>query len=354
MKRIISIILTITTLLVVLSVTPIAADVKALPDNVTLKSIVCNSSGDTITAKMTFNEVIDCTVIMAMYDNYENLLKVTYEDSPTTATDFEISLITYFDPQSYLDLPVKIFFWDNLNTLKPVNVTLSGIVEPTPSSLAVIDDNGVVEGYDSDGNPIWTISYYMDGENLTADTHPDVVTSTKPTDGDVIKLDFDESGLITSIEYVWDFPSNIRDFSTNEPTSLATGDNAYIISNPDETLAGGVITNYTKQTTMATINNTEYKLSQADNIYVIDSTGRRLDIDTGSSSAFKCFPALYETVSGTLTLSDESDKTLAIVDMSIAENRFAAMKYADHVYLRTYEGKVKDVIIVKSNLYKVQ
>ncbi len=354
MKRIISIILTITTLLIALSVTPIAADVKALPDNVTLKSIVCNSSGDTITAKMTFNEIIDCTVIMAVYDNYGKLLNVTHKDSPTTATSyFKISLSSYHYSQSYLNLPVKIFFWDSLNTLKPLNVTLSGIVEPTPSSLAVIDVNGVAESYTDDGNPIWTISCYMDGEELIADTRPDVVTGTKPTDGDVVKLDFDESGLITSIEYVWDFPSNIRDFSTNEPTSLATGDNAYIISNPDETLEGGVITNYTKQTTMATINNTEYKLSQADNIYVIDSTQRRLEIGPGSSSDFKCFPALYETVSGTLTLT-YLDNTTATVDMSIAENRFAAMKCADHVYLRTYEGKVKDVIIVKSNLDKVR
>lgn len=40
--------------------------------------------------------------------------------------------------------------------------------------------------------------------------------------------------------------------------------------------------------------------------------------------------------------------------MSIAENRLAAMKYADHIYIRTYEGQPIDLIIVKGFLRSVR
>jgi len=49
-----------------------------------------------------------------------------------------------------------------------------------------------------------------------------------------------------------------------------------------------------------------------------------------------------------------SGTTTETGDLSIAENRLAAMKYADHIYIRTYEDNLTDVIIVKGFLDSVQ
>ncbi|MBR5613671.1 MAG: hypothetical protein IKW64_00020 [Clostridia bacterium] len=292
MKKFISIALVISILLITMSITPIASDMSTLPSNVTLKSIVCNKDGNTVTAKMTFNSILDCTVIMAVYDNNSSeLLIAAYSDSPATATDFSISLSGY---QNYLNCPVKIFFWDNLDTLRPVNTVLEGTVEPIPSNLAVIKD--VFKASDSDGNSTWLISYLFDGYSLTAETTPEVATGLMPTEGDIVKISLNKQGLISSIKYVWDFDLGVRNLTSNEPKPLATGDNAYTISNPDETLAGGVVTTFDDAKDIATIDGTEYNLPQARNVYIIDNTGRSLTIKNSVGSSFKYFPDLYNTV----------------------------------------------------------
>lgn len=339
MKKFISTLLTILILLASLSITPIAAESDSLPSNVTLKSIVCDSSGNTVAAKMTFDAVLDCTVILAVYDNSGKLLNVTYEASPTTATDFSISLSGY---ANYLNCSAKIFFWDTLNTLKPLNVSLSGTVEPIPSYLAVIEEVG--EATDNDGEDIWEISYLLNCDSSLASTTPEVATGSMPTPGDIVKLEFDDSGLISSIKYVWNFDENVRSFTTNEPVSLATGDDAYIITNPDETLAGGVVTAFDDSKDIATINGTEYNLRRAENIYVIAKTRRGISATSGLSSNFKYFPALY-TFQGTVNVTDTDENIIGTFDMSTQS--YDAQKMADHIYLRTYDGRVEDVIIVK-------
>ena len=190
--------------------------------------------------------------------------------------------------------------------------------------------------------------------SLTAETTPEVATGLMPTKGDVVKLSLNKQGLISSIKYVWDFDLGVRNLTSNEPKPLATGDNAYTISNPDETLAGGVVTAFDNTKDIATIDGREYKLSKEKNIYVVDNTGRSLAIKNNAGSSFKYFPDLYNTVEGTLTLTDLYGTATETGDMSIAENRLAAMKYADHIYIRTYEGKPIDLIIVKGFLDSVR
>jgi len=100
--------------------------------NATLQDVLfetLTSSGnsiDVIRANMHFNYVLEeCIVIMAIYDNNGTLLNSSWKASPSFATDFYISLIT---DTSYLGCPVKIFFWDAFNTLKPLNTVLNGTV----------------------------------------------------------------------------------------------------------------------------------------------------------------------------------------------------------------------------------
>ena len=175
--------------------------------------------------------------------------------------------------------------------------------------------------------------------------------------GDVVKLELNEYDLISSIKYIWDFPYDIRvpfTVTANEPVTLATGDDSYVSSSSDETFAGGVVTSFDKANATVTIDGNKYKLSKAENIYVVDNTGINLIIENGSVASFKYFPGLYNTTGGTLTLTDLSGTTTTTGDMSIAENRLAAMKAADHVYIRTYENGPADVIIVKGFLDSVE
>lgn len=349
MKKFASIILIISILLITTAIAPLTSDTETLPSDVTLKSIVCNSRGDTVTAKMTFNAILDCVVVMAVYDDSGKLLNATYYDSPATASDFSISLS---GKQSYLNYPVKIFFWDSLNTIKPLNTELNGTVEPIPTNLAVITEVG--KATNNDAEEILSISYLMGGEKLIKDTTTDIATNyQRLSPGDVVKLELNEYDLISSIKYVWDFESKIRDFTTNEPVTLAAGDDSYVSSFSDETFAGGIVTAFDDTTDIATINGSEYKLSKAKNIYVIDNTGRRLNIKTGSDRSFTYFSELYST-SGRITLTYQNGTTLTFDDMSLAENQLAAMKNADHVYVRTYENRPADVIIVKGFLDSVE
>ncbi len=705
MKRFISALFTLSTLLIAMSTAPIVADTETLSDNVTLKSVVCDSNGTTVTAKMTFDTVLDCTVILAVYDDFGRLLNVTYKDSPKTVTDFNISLS---GNQIYLNRPAKIFFWDSFNTLKPINISLNGIVIPdendplydyikicgivteTPYSVLngtknidtsvdkrinlhvtatydtdnpdfnwstvttssgthleyagvnsfllgntnacdylgysviayvkkvnnsyeiqsiTIDTNKadtikirinefasynnsttganagnfvyyegnstsivsapklsvVLNGDGSIGNnlnsllantltfsgditlidnddttdydvaiiniasigvikdvldskiilhntatwyskdttskifyypedkskvlkitkegkeitvtdlqewdvisiyatnadsdyirinvltnktygtissrkssvtssirnaykmnntwydiaegaykstsdlldvgvsgtfyidefgrivayfeapPIQTdqtvssnlaivteygmryndnaeevlfISFVMDSEEyfMMETTHELFNNYLHPSLGDIVKFEFDSNNLISSIKYIWDFPYDIRgpySDTLNEPVPISIGDNAYVPPSI-EVFDGGVVTAFDNATDTVTINESTYGLLKAKNIYVIDATGRNLKIENGSVADFKYFPSLYNTTNGTLTLIDLSGGSTKTGDMSITENRLAVMKYADHIYIRTYEDNLTDVIIVKGFLDSVQ
>lgn len=348
MKKILFAILTLSILLIVLTTAALAADTATLPSNVVLSDVMYDSSTSLVSARMTFRTGLDGIVIMAVYNQTGSLKNITYTNAPSEYSDFNISLM---GDKSYLGCPVKIFFWDSLSTLKPLNTVCTGVVELLPTSLAVIKEIG--NATNDDGKNIWSVSYLKDGEDIPAFTTPEVATGTKPTIGDIVKIETDDNNVITKIVTVWDFTEDIRVTDVNSFDGTEN-DYALPVANADlinansvlgEAYYGGYVTSYQKASKLMTIGGKEFKLSQAENVYVIDNTQKNILIGTGSAGNFECFNPLYET-GNTVDIYDEMGYILF-------ENleTSTAQKYADHVYVRLYQDRPVDVFIVKGAPY---
>ena len=209
------------------------------------------------------------------------------------------------------------------------------------SSIAVVKEVG--NAMNDNGEAVWVITYLQDSEEHTAMTTADAACCIMPTVGDIIKLKIDRNGNIAYIMSVWDFTVNIRDFYYNNATAVFNG-----LNSGNENLVGGVVINYRESTSMACIEGYDVKLSKAQNIYVVDATGRTVRIGTGTENSFKYYEKLYESWSGVVTITDMDGYV-------IAENITLPMaqSYADHVYVRMYENTPIDVVIVKGMPIKV-
>ena len=214
------------------------------------------------------------------------------------------------------------------------------------SSIAVVKEVG--NAMNDNGEAVWVITYLQDSEEYTAMTTADAACCIMPTVGDIIKLKLDRYGNIANIMPVWDFTVNIRDFYGNNTAVF----NAYNL--PTERFAGGVVTNYRESTSMAMIPDAsagsmiEVKLSKAQNIYVVDATGRNVEIKLGTANNFKYYESLYNSYSSVVTITDMDGYVIAEnITMAYAQT------FADHVYVRMYEDIPVDVVIVKGMPIKV-
>ena len=156
------------------------------------------------------------------------------------------------------------------------------------------------------------------------------------TIGDVIKLKKNSAGKICNIQFVWDFDEGVRRYTEK----LTAGG---FVRNGDEVFDGGAVYGYNERAERATFaSGYSYKLSRAENVYVIDSTGRNVIVRNGSSSNYKYYEDLYESTNKVEIRVDGDLK--ATVNPREADE-FAG--YTDNVYVRQYEGRIKDVVIVK-------
>lgn len=214
------------------------------------------------------------------------------------------------------------------------------------SSIAVVKEVG--NAMNDNGEAVWVITYLQDSEEYTAITTADAACCIMPTVGDIIKLKLDRNGNIANLMLVWDFTVNIRDFYSNN-TAIFNG-----MAGMRELFCGGVVSAYRDSTSMAMIPDAsagvaqEIKLSRAQNIYVVDATGRTVKIEPGSENDFKYYEKLYDYSSSMVTITDMDGYV-------IAENITLPMaqSYADHVYVRIYEDIPVDVVIVKGMPIKV-
>ncbi len=216
------------------------------------------------------------------------------------------------------------------------------------SSVAVVSD--VYDSKNDEGDTIKTITYLIDGAEVTADTVAlsDIATNISTlTAGDIIKVKVGGAGLITDIDFVWNFKkgvkgSNVVDYQTSpsyDTTINATGEDFY----------GGYVKFYKESSEQATIASlsTPVKLSKAKNVIVVDPTGKTVSVKAGGS--FRVYDALYSDkylASGVVG----TDATTYLNMNNVGDGRFDtfAQKYVDYIFVRFYDGDVEDVVIVRA------
>jgi hypothetical protein len=212
----------------------------------------------------------------------------------------------------------------------------------TTDAIAVITEVG--SATDDDGQSIQAIQYLQNGEVASVVTTPEAVDA-RLTAGDIVKIKLGSEGVATDIKLIWNFGDTVR---ANKGLSAAAGaevePSIAVDNTTGEAFFGGYVTSFAKNSKLAVIQGKEVKLTSAEHVYVIDPTGRELGIDTGAAGDFTYYEALYDGT-GFVTIKDAEGKAIAALPGEIDVT--TAQKYADHVYVRLYEDKVVDVVIVK-------
>ena len=168
MKKILSIVLAISMILVTFPVTSFAANAGIAMDNVFLTSTYYDNGSKTVTATMTFVTPLEGVAIMAVYDNSGKLLNVSHEEIPEATIDFSMSLD---GNASYVNCIAKIFFVEDFGSLSPINNVVSGTITSASSS----EDENINTEYVKIRGIIESTSF-VDIESST----PDIDTTEKP------------------------------------------------------------------------------------------------------------------------------------------------------------------------------
>ncbi len=211
--------------------------------------------------------------------------------------------------------------------------------------LAVV--TAVYTTENEDAETVGVIELLVRGDEVGAETTTDVWTEVNDvlTIGDLVKVNVNDYGKIDKLAMVWDADETIRIFKTDSAENLA--DLAPLYERGDaeaglnETFVGGKVVNcYNNKIYFSEADDAvAYRLPQASYIYVIDDSGRNVEIKKGTTSSFKVYEVLYDGEAGRVTLSDGT------IFENVADAD--AQQAADYVYLRTYNDKVVDVVIVK-------
>ncbi len=279
----------------------------------------------------------------------------------TSITDSKVGTLADLDDENIYTLAAK-YADAKADDCNIIVIDADTVATSATSGLAVITEVG--ESTNDDGEAIYILSYYVDGElNEGVSSIAKTDLGVALTAGDVVKVKVGSDGLISDIKMVFDFATDVRTAYNDSTTLVSMATNANDTTTK-EIFAGGTVVAYKDSSTLATIytdyvtgtdGNKEYKLSQAENVYVIDGTGLNMTVKVGSDANFRAFEKLYDgTANVTAYLDDVALGTFVMdgttdTDGNGTTDKEEAQSYADHVYVRAYEGKVKDVIIVKTD-----
>jgi len=188
------------------------------------------------------------------------------------------------------------------------------------STIAVLTE--ISEGVNEAEEDAFMLSFYKDGqlfENVytTEDVYTDVSGLTV---GDIVKVKVSSANVVTSIEKVVDFAEVIR--SKEDGLMSATSVNGGYVAGTDEVFTFSYVADYAKNSKKYTIDSKEFKLVNAENVYVIDASAKNVDIYVGAAA--DC----------------EYDKDITK----------GFDKYCDYVLVREYDGDIIDVVIIKNVL----
>ncbi len=289
----------------------------------------------------------------------------------TSITDSKLGTLADLDDKNKYVIMNAYTKDDNVNVIV---VDAASIVSSTTSSLAVLTEVG--DGVNDEEEAIKILSYYIDGElveGVATVATTELTGASALSQGDIVKVKVGSNGVITDVKMVFNFGSTIRDDFNDAPAANYTNSNvAQAQKDISEVFAGGKVLDYSDNSTLAKIAtvysdgsaNEEYKLSKAANVYVIDDTGLNTVIKVGSDANFKFFEKLYDGTtevqvwngntyvagsgSALTTVDTDGDGDVDASDATTLSTVAEAQAYADHVYVRAFEGKVTDVVIVKT------
>ena len=272
----------------------------------------------------------------------------------SSVTDSKLGTLADLDDKNKYDI-VKAYTKDE--DVNIIVIDADTVATSKTSSIAVITEVG--EGTNNDEEAVYVLDYYLDGalvEDMATVAKTDLSFTGTLTAGDIVKVKVGSDNVISDIKMVFDFGTDVRTAYNSGIGTLRAANGLAANKDTEEVFAGGYVTNYSETSTLATIATvfddglggtttdatTEYKLSRAANVYVIDGTGLNLSIKVGSDASFKYFDGLY--AAGMTTADVYLDDAVKANDAAIATVR----NYTDHVYVRAYEGKVTDVVVVKA------
>lgn len=234
------------------------------------------------------------------------------------------------------------------------------------TSLAVITSAATAK--DENNNDIMMLSYIVDGtvvNDVNTIDDVDIVSgegkalNVTLNAGDIVRIKTNSAGKISGITVLWDMAEDVRaDYDTTYATQKTTGDPAG--TRDGETLYGGAVTaakdsdkvyfgkldwNKKDSTTGKVIaladQVTEWvNLGKAKNVYTVQ-TIRDGKVQVKKGGSFNYVKQMFDNTGSYNFVYNGTETKDAVNEANLA-------KYVDHVFVREYDGRIEDVVIVKA------
>lgn len=234
------------------------------------------------------------------------------------------------------------------------------------TSLAVITSAATAK--DENDSDIMMLSYIVDGtvvNDVKTIDDVDIVSgegkalNVTLNAGDIVRIKTNSAGKISGITVLWDMAEDVRaDYDTTYATQKTTGDPAG--TRDGETLYGGAVTaakdsdkvyfgkldwNKKDSTTGKVIaladQVTEWvNLGKAKNVYTVQ-TIRDGKVQVKKGGSFNYVKQMFDNTGSYNFVYNGTETKDAVNEANLA-------KYVDHVFVREYDGRIEDVVIVKA------
>lgn len=233
------------------------------------------------------------------------------------------------------------------------------------TSLAVITSTATAK--DENDSDIMTLSYIVDGtvvKDVNTIDDVDIVSgegkalNVTLNAGDIVRIKTNSAGKISGITVLWDMTEDVRaDYNTTYATQKTTGDPAG--TRDGETLYGGAVTaakdsdkvyfgklDWNKKDSKGKVialadQVTEWvNLGKAKNVYTVQ-TIREGNVQVKKGGSFNYVKQMFDNTGSYNFVYNGTETKDAVNEANLA-------KYVDHVFVREYDGRIEDVVIVKA------
>ncbi len=239
------------------------------------------------------------------------------------------------------------------------------------TSLAVITEAATAK--DENDNDIMTLSYIVDGtvvKDVNTIDDVDIVSgegkalNVTLNAGDIVRIKTNSAGKISGITVLWDMAEDVRNDLVDDEgdildyyTQVTAGDPAG--TRDGETLYGGAVTaakdsdkvyfgklDWNKKDSEGKVialadQVTEWvNLGKAKNVYTVQ-TIREGNVSVKKGGSFNYVKQMFDNTGSYNFVYNGTETKDAVNKANLA-------KYVDHVFVREYDGRIEDVVIVKA------